>query len=203
MVERSLWVTSSLFYIVIVFIISDFSNKLTECPAAVRGGSPLDNITLNSFGTELSKDDREKLYPRCGKLYPEGETLHSFRCAWTGFDAKMSQESIFCVSFVRSFYSIQYFCTVLREMPQNRVFCASSNCFETPTVRWERVILAGLSSLARADDYDQVKAVCDYYADYTVSNFFPLWHSDHSFLCSKNAVFSVLPWNDWKFTLNE
>ncbi|EMP42283.1 V-type proton ATPase subunit d 2 isoform X1 [Chelonia mydas] len=29
-------------------------------------------ITINSFGTELSKDDRGKLYPTCGKLYPEG-----------------------------------------------------------------------------------------------------------------------------------
>ena len=29
-------------------------------------------ITINSFGTELSKDDRSKLYPRCGKLHPEG-----------------------------------------------------------------------------------------------------------------------------------
>ncbi|CAJ0946428.1 unnamed protein product, partial [Mesorhabditis belari] len=52
-------------------------------------------ITINSFDTELSKDDREKLYPRCGKLYPEG-----------------------------------------------------------------------LAGLARADDYDQVKAVCEYYSDY-------------------------------------
>jgi len=30
------------------------------------------NITINSFGTELSKDDRAKLYPQIGKLYPEG-----------------------------------------------------------------------------------------------------------------------------------
>lgn len=30
------------------------------------------NITLNSFGTELSKQDRRKLYPSFGKLYPEG-----------------------------------------------------------------------------------------------------------------------------------
>ncbi|KAF8458537.1 V0 complex, c/d subunit of ATPase [Kalaharituber pfeilii] len=30
------------------------------------------NITLNSFGTELSKQDRQKLYPSFGKLYPEG-----------------------------------------------------------------------------------------------------------------------------------
>ena len=29
-------------------------------------------ITINSFGTELTKDDRVKLYPRCGKLYPDG-----------------------------------------------------------------------------------------------------------------------------------
>jgi V-type H+-transporting ATPase subunit d len=29
-------------------------------------------ITINSFGTELSKDDRSMLYPRCGKLYPDG-----------------------------------------------------------------------------------------------------------------------------------
>jgi len=29
-------------------------------------------ITINSFGTELSKDDRTKLYPRCGKLHPDG-----------------------------------------------------------------------------------------------------------------------------------
>lgn len=30
------------------------------------------NITINSFGTELSKDERSKLYPTCGRLYPEG-----------------------------------------------------------------------------------------------------------------------------------
>ena len=29
-------------------------------------------ITINSFGTELSMDDREKLYPSCGRLYPDG-----------------------------------------------------------------------------------------------------------------------------------
>jgi len=52
-------------------------------------------ITINSFGTELSKDERAKLYPHCGKLYPDG-----------------------------------------------------------------------LACLARADDYDQVKAVADYYAEY-------------------------------------
>ncbi|KAB0357149.1 hypothetical protein FD754_001305 [Muntiacus muntjak] len=32
-------------------------------------------ITLNSFGTELSKEDRETLYPTCGKLFPEGLRL--------------------------------------------------------------------------------------------------------------------------------
>ena len=49
-------------------------------------------ITINSFGTELTKDDRAKLYPTCGKLNPDG-----------------------------------------------------------------------LSALARADDYDQVKTVAEYY----------------------------------------
>ena len=50
-------------------------------------------ITINSFGTELTKYDRAKLYPRCGKLHPDG-----------------------------------------------------------------------LAALARADDYEQVKAVAEYYA---------------------------------------
>jgi len=52
-------------------------------------------ITINSFGTELTKDDREKLYPTCGKLNPDG-----------------------------------------------------------------------LKSLARADDYDQVRQVAEYYSEY-------------------------------------
>lgn len=30
------------------------------------------NITLNSFGTELTKHEREKLYPTIGTLFPEG-----------------------------------------------------------------------------------------------------------------------------------
>ncbi|CAH2285519.1 V-type proton ATPase subunit d 2 [Pelobates cultripes] len=29
-------------------------------------------ITINSFGTELNKEERETLYPTCGRLYPEG-----------------------------------------------------------------------------------------------------------------------------------
>lgn len=29
-------------------------------------------ITVNSFGTELTRDERAKLYPRCGHMYPEG-----------------------------------------------------------------------------------------------------------------------------------
>ena len=35
------------------------------------------NITLNSFGTELNKQDRKKLYPEFGKLYPEGTLMLS------------------------------------------------------------------------------------------------------------------------------
>lgn len=33
------------------------------------------NITLNSFGTELSKTDRKKLYPNLGMLYPDGTAM--------------------------------------------------------------------------------------------------------------------------------
>lgn len=32
------------------------------------------NITLNSFATELTKDERQKLYPTIGALFPEGIT---------------------------------------------------------------------------------------------------------------------------------
>ena len=35
------------------------------------------NITINSFGTELSKEQRRKLYPEFGKLYPEGSLMLS------------------------------------------------------------------------------------------------------------------------------
>ena len=35
------------------------------------------NITLNSFGTDLSKGERKKLYPEFGKLYPEGSLMLS------------------------------------------------------------------------------------------------------------------------------
>lgn len=35
------------------------------------------NITLNSFGTELSKAERRKLYPEFGKLHPEGTLMLS------------------------------------------------------------------------------------------------------------------------------
>ncbi|KAI9810628.1 MAG: H(+)-transporting V0 sector ATPase subunit d [Thelocarpon impressellum] len=35
------------------------------------------NITLNSFGTELSKADRKKLYPDFGRLYPEASFMLS------------------------------------------------------------------------------------------------------------------------------
>lgn len=30
------------------------------------------DITINSFGTELSREERVKLYPTCGKLNPDG-----------------------------------------------------------------------------------------------------------------------------------
>ena len=62
-------------------------------------------ITINSFGTELTKDDRAKLYPTCGKLNPDG-----------------------------------------------------------------------LSALARADDYDQVRTVAEYYQVLMLITFHPILH---------------------------
>ena len=35
------------------------------------------NITINSFGTELTKTDRKKLYPGFGRLHPEGTLMLS------------------------------------------------------------------------------------------------------------------------------
>jgi len=35
------------------------------------------NITLNSFGTELGKNERKKLYPEIGQLHPEGTLMLS------------------------------------------------------------------------------------------------------------------------------
>lgn len=35
------------------------------------------NITLNSFGTDLDKKDRNKMYPSFGRLYPEGTLMLS------------------------------------------------------------------------------------------------------------------------------
>jgi V-type H+-transporting ATPase subunit d len=35
------------------------------------------NITLNSFGTELAKAERRRLYPSFGRLYPEGTLMLS------------------------------------------------------------------------------------------------------------------------------
>lgn len=57
-------------------------------------------ITINSFGTELTMDDREKLYPTCGKLYPEG-LARLARC-----------EDYDQVKAVADFYPVSYHCTL-------------------------------------------------------------------------------------------
>ena len=38
------------------------------------------NITLNSIGTELTRDDRRKLYSNFGLLYPHGQVTDGFHC---------------------------------------------------------------------------------------------------------------------------
>ncbi len=58
-------------------------------------------ITINSFGVELPKDERAKLYPRCGKLYPDG--LNQLAKADEYEQVRMVAESyavcIFCLYF--------------------------------------------------------------------------------------------------------
>lgn len=41
-------------------------------PAQFEADRRAITITINSLGTDLSKDQRGKLYPTCGRLYPEG-----------------------------------------------------------------------------------------------------------------------------------
>jgi len=57
----------------------DFCNKLGGTTAEVmseilmfEADRRAINITINSFGTELTKDERRKLYPELGILHPEG-----------------------------------------------------------------------------------------------------------------------------------
>jgi len=57
------------------------------------------NITLNSFGTDLSKQDRKKLYPNFGKLYPEGVLMLS-----RADDAEGVRIAVDGVSDYRSFF---------------------------------------------------------------------------------------------------
>lgn len=52
---------------------SDVMTELLEFEADRRAI----NITMNSFGTELSGTDRNKLYPTFGRLYPEGTLMLS------------------------------------------------------------------------------------------------------------------------------
>ena len=53
--------------------LSRFFNKCITCThAQFEADRRAFIITINSFGTELTMDDREKLYPTCGRLHPEG-----------------------------------------------------------------------------------------------------------------------------------
>ncbi|KAJ5155921.1 hypothetical protein N7492_008724 [Penicillium capsulatum] len=59
---------------------SDFSGPTRDIMAEIlqfEADRRSINITLNSFGTELSKQERRKLYPEFGKLYPEGSLMLS------------------------------------------------------------------------------------------------------------------------------
>jgi len=58
------------------------------------------NITLNSFGTELAQDDRAKLYPNLGLLYPEGSSK-----LVVSQDAEQVRQSVEHVEVYRKMFS--------------------------------------------------------------------------------------------------
>lgn len=59
---------------IVVLDINRFSTLLaphTDCSSTQADRRAL-NITLNSIGTELTREDRRKLYSNFGQLYPHG-----------------------------------------------------------------------------------------------------------------------------------
>ena len=68
-------------------------------------------ITINSFGTELTKDDREKLYPTCGKLYPDGlkalaraDDYEQVRSVAEYYQVRTCQYKFLCVSYTHGLF---------------------------------------------------------------------------------------------------
>lgn len=51
---------------------SQYNSKLLTFAIQFEADRRTINITINSFGTELPKEDRKKLYPNIGRLFPEG-----------------------------------------------------------------------------------------------------------------------------------
>ncbi len=76
-------------------------------------------ITINSFGTELTKDDREKLYPTCGKLYPDG--LKALARA-DDYEQVKSVAEYYSVSFLQGYF-ILFFLMQFRENFIWEMFC--------------------------------------------------------------------------------
>lgn len=57
-----------------------------RCPPSSQADRRALNITLNSIGTELTRDDRRKLYANFGLLYPHGQ-VGGWLCFCTGVQA--------------------------------------------------------------------------------------------------------------------
>lgn len=79
-------------------------------------------ITINSFGTELGKDDRAKLYPRCGRLNPDGlaalaraddyeqvKAVAEYYAVSKVFEYVIQLELLLCNCIALAFYKLSFF----------------------------------------------------------------------------------------------
>lgn len=62
-------------WICLIFTKRLAENALPLCALQFEADRRAFIITVNSFGTDLSGEDRSALYPSCGKLHPEGLQL--------------------------------------------------------------------------------------------------------------------------------
>jgi V-type H+-transporting ATPase subunit d len=76
--------------------------KVTVCTAAaLQADRRALNITMNSIGTELTRDDRKKLYSNFGLLYPHGHTELSMAEDFDQIRAAMEKVPAYAAIFTK------------------------------------------------------------------------------------------------------
>ena len=110
------------------------------------------NITINSFGTDLTKDDRLKVR-RCSR---GRQGLHA--CA----DRPLFFSFFFSFFSFFSFFFFFFFSALVVAITASRPHASFSQLY--PTIG--RLYPEGLSMLSDCSDYDEVVRVVEYYAEY-------------------------------------